>query len=264
LRLSTRRHPGRLAKPEPLKWLKYRLLAAHGLTDDDYLRRTIHRRPWSQRELLLAEVRDAYEQGIATSPAEGAQLFVVKFVSRAQTMWLPNVRVEKRADLGTLTAALKQAPPGRYDEIWFCRTLVSAGHLSVAGRLLVDRWGGANAQRIEQVWRCSPRLIEQLGEQFPFPFVRASRPGWRWHARIDQVHRPAAAPESREDLGEQFTYSLRLLDDMRERMEAFTDLMASLGLEVCSLEYKIEGNRLRIIDWDTGNDSLALQQWFGA
>ena len=112
---------------------------------------------------------------------------------------------------------------------------------------------------IEQVWRCSPRLIEVLGSEFPHPFVRAHRRGWRWSPSIDEVYVPQFVPETKATVVQELGISLRALDERREQLECMSALIAGLGLEVC-FEYKLEGRRLQIIDWDTPNDALVLKE----
>jgi len=240
----------------PQKWLKYELLDLFGLTDIAYLRKAIHRMPRSEHAAFFSRlsqaVRAAAQQG---SPET---LFVVKFVPKRRAMMLPNVRVSCIADLQDVKRAIRDGAAD-YEELWFCRTNVSTRSLSVAGRVVVDSTAGSNAHVIEQVWRCSPRLIETLSPAFPYPFVRARRLGWGWSTRIDQIHLPSSAPESRAVLLQQLRAALLKLNEVRDQLELFSDAIAALGLPVC-LEYKVEGRRLQIIDWDTPNDSLVLAE----
>jgi hypothetical protein len=185
---------------------------------------------------------------------------VVKFVPSKLAIMLPNYRVESFDDLAPLKRALETADSGRYQEVWFCRTQISVGSFSVAGRILVDARAGKKAQIIEQVWRCSPRLIEVLDDKFPYPFVRASRSGWAWPPILEQLHRPPASPETETVIREQFSRALRCLERKRASLEIFVEKILSTGTGACCLEYKIEDDRLQIIDWDTSNDSAVLNQ----
>lgn len=253
-----RKLPRQLKRP-PQKWRKYELLEDFGLTNTDYLRRTIHRFPREQRTVFLSRLRE--EVVAATNNGQDGQyLFVMKFVPKKLAMLLPNIRVQNVADLAVVEKAVRDEPFGDYDEIWFCRTNVSVSSFSVAGRLLVDSLAGVNSHIIEQVWRCSPRLIEELGPSFPYPFVRAARSGWGWSPNILEIHIPPAAPESEKIVREQFAATLRKLDRVRGRLETFVEAVLAAGLEVCCLEYKIEGNQLQIIDWDTTNDSVVINK----
>jgi hypothetical protein len=245
-------------KAPPQKWRKYELLEDFGLTDTDDLRRTIHRFPREQRTTFLSQLREEVKAETANGKREGQYLFVMKFVPKKLAMLLPNIRVQNMADLDAVEDAIRDEPFGDYDEIWFCRTNVSVSSFSVAGRILVNSSAGMDAHIIEQVWRCSPRLIESLGQTFPYPFIRATRSGWGWPPRIDQIHIPPSAPESAMVIREQFAIAMRTLDRTREKLAAFVEAVLAVGLNVCCLEYKIEGERLQIIDWDTTNDSLVI------
>lgn len=245
-------------KSPPQKWRKYELLENFGLADADYLRRSIDRFPKDQSTAFLSQLRKEVEAADANMTQKGQHLFVVKFVPRKLSMLLPNVRVHNISDLKAVELALRDEPFGDYEEIWFCRTNVSISSFSVAGRILVDSTAGKDTHVIEQVWRCSPRMIEALGPMFPYPFVRATRSGWGWSPRIDQIHIPSSAPESAAVIRAQFASALERIDSAREKLETFVDAVLAVGLDVCCLEYKIEGNRLQIIDWDTTDDSLVI------
>ena len=247
-------------KAPPQKWRKYELLEDFGLTSTEYLRRTIQRFPREQRSSFLSQLRKEVKTATANGKQEGQQLFVMKFVPKKLSMLLANIRIQSMSDLDAAERAVRDEPFGDYDEIWFCRTNVSVNSFSVAGRILIDSLAGREAHIIEQVWRCSPRLIESLGPTFRYPFVRATRSGWGWSPKIEQIHIPPSAPESAKVIREQFARALRKLDTARESLEVFVEAVLAVGLDVCCLEYKIEGERLQIIDWDTANDSLVINK----
>jgi|SRR5712671_5480145 len=241
-------------QPLPQKWRKYELLDLFGLTDIKYVRATIHRFRRDQPAAFLSQLRKAVTEA-SRNCEPGEYLFVTKFVPSRLAVLLPNVRVQSMNDLETVERALREMR-AEYDEIWFCYTSLSKGCLSVGGRLMVD-YSGKYSHTVEQVWRCSPRLIESFGPDFPYPLVRATRSGWGWSMRITALHLPVEAPETPAVIRTQFSTALRKLDQIRERLERFTDAIGLLGLNV-SVEYKIEGEKLQIIDWDTGNDLLVL------
>lgn len=243
----------------PHKWRKYRLLALFGLTNEELLRRTIHRFPWDQRFHALKIIRGALSD-TATSDGDAETLFVVKFVPPKLAMLLPNFRIEHPGDMLALEYAVDHPPRGDFKEIWFCRTNIRRDRFSVGGRILLDQREVENAQMIEQVWRCSPRLIESIGPDFPYPFIRARREGWAWSPKIEYIHSPVPLRESKRLLREQFGRSLTRINRLRERLEIFADSVFSTGVKVLSFEYKIEGEFLQIIDWDTGDDSRVLRE----
>lgn len=246
------RPPNRQSRP--YKWLKYELLDRFGLADLQFLGRTIHRFPRSESASFLKQLRIAMTEAIEPN---NDTLFVVKFVPMRSGMMLRNIRLTSIDELARLKAAL-QTENSNYEELWFCQTRVSLSQLSVAGRVAIDE-RVPDGHVIEQVWRCSPRMIEVLGPEFPYPFVRAHRRGWRWSPSIDEVHVPQCVPETKATLLHEFGIALRALDERREQLEFMSASVAELGLEVC-FEYKLEGRRLQIIDWDTPNDALVLRE----
>jgi hypothetical protein len=244
----------------PAKWRKYELLEAYGLAKIDFLKHSIRRFPWNRQTEALAQLQQELHEVINGDEAQEHFLFIVKFVPRELAILLPNFRIKSLSDMETLACALQKESRGKFEEIWFCKTLVRTGAFSVAGRISVDSLGGSFRQTIEQVWRCSPRLIETLSTKFPYPFIRASRQSWGWFPRIEHMHRPDTAPEDGETMMSDFSAAMRMLNERREQLEEFSDRVISVGASVCSLEYKIEGNHLQIIDWDSSDDYMVVQR----
>ncbi len=245
-------------RSQPHKWLKYDVLAAFGLADINYLRKTIRRFPWSERSHAIECLREAMALNDGNVGKEGSRFYVVKFVPHKLAMLLPNYRIMRLGDLAAVERAFDSVGASRYEELWFCTTDVSQGNYSVAGRILIDPNAGKDLHSIEQVWRCSPRLIESLGPEFPYPFVRAYRSGWGWSPRIEAIHMPSLAQESESRLLDEFATALRLLDKKREKLELFSEALIQVCRGACSLEYKIEGGNVQIIDWDSTNDSAVV------
>lgn len=245
----------RSARSLPLKWLKYELLDLYGLADLVYIERSIRRFRREDSSYFLSELRrEIRGSGSLNTSQRLDGFFVTKLVPHRLSILLTNVRVYGLRDIPAVQRAISE-PNSDHEEIWLCRTRADIRTLSVAGRLLV--LADCGSQVIEQVWRCSPRFIENLGPDFPYPFVRAVRPGWGWSMKIEEIHCTPNAPETGCALRCQLGATLRKLNASRERLEFFTDAITSLGLAI-SLEYKIEGEALQIIDWDTANDALVL------
>ena len=245
--------------PSPDKWLKYELLDLYDLANIEYLRKSIRRFSRGEHATALTQLRREFQVASLDKRRVGEDvLFVAKFVPSKLSILLPNVRIRNIKDLDLLRRAIRDRSDTK-DELWFCRTNISPDVLSVAGRIAVDWGNGLNSQTIEQVWRCSPRLIETLSPTFAFPFVRATRHGWGWAPRVEHVHVPPSAKESQTTIRNQFAVALLRLDNIRTKLEAFVEAIAAIGLGVC-LEYKIEDNQLHIIDWDTANDSKVLDR----
>ena len=129
------------------------------------------------------------------------------------------------------------------------------------GRIVIDQREGLAVQTIEQVWRCSPRLIEKFDQNFPFPYARATRPNWGCSARIESLFVPSAESltpvKQREELGR----ALAAMFPMRSKLLRFEQFLFDCGCDAISLEYKMESSTLRFIDWDTHQDRRVLEQW---
>jgi hypothetical protein len=236
----------------PDKWQKYEVLEEFGLAPVDYMSKTVHRYRWEDRQYVVSELERTLESQ--------REFCVVKLVPRRLSYLLPNYRIYTVADLEGLIKVFAR-PTRQFDEVWFCRTIIDASAFSVAGRVIVDRRAGDAAQVIEQVWRCSPRLIESIGHDFPFPYVRATRPNWAWSPQVKDIFLPAGWKSSEFQLRADFGRSLQYMYAYRERIIDFENFLFKCGCDAISLEYKIERNDLRFIDWDTHQDGHILRCW---
>jgi hypothetical protein len=130
---------------------------------------------------------------------------------------------------------------------------------SVAGRFIFTPLDSDREHSVEQVWRCSPRLLEQVSRHLPFPYLRASRYSWGWPFTIEGVQIPRHWPlDDPPTLVSEFFESMRLFERQRDSIEVFLAFLNSFGFRAYSLEYKIVGAKLNIIDWDTPDDRLVL------
>jgi len=236
----------------PDKWQKYEVLEEFGLAPPNYISETVRRYPWEDREHVISELQRTLESQ--------KEFCVVKLVPRRLSYLLPNYRIYSMADLDALRQAFAN-PTRNFDEVWFCRTVIDASAFSVAGRVIVDRRAGNAAQVIEQVWRCSPRLIESFGHDFPFPYIRVTRPNWAWSPHVRHIFLPAGWKSSKLQLKADLGRSLQYMYAQRDRIIHFENFLFECGCDAISLEYKVERNRLRFIDWDTHQDGHILQCW---
>lgn len=238
----------------PDKWAKYELLDEFELLAPDYLAQTIHRYTWENRFRVL----DDLEGEFCRSARE--QFFVVKFVPVRLCYLIPNIRIHNIYDIDLLRDAL-YALDAKYEEIWFCRTLVDEHRYCVAGRIVIDNRTAAKTQTIEQVWKCSPRLIQDFGRGFPYAYLMATRPGWGWRFQVQKFYIPDGDDASEMSLRKDFGNALRAIFEHREKLAAFEEFLFDCGCHAISLEYKIEGSNLQFIDWDTHQDREIISHW---
>jgi hypothetical protein len=239
---------------EPLKWKKYQLLVEYDLLTEEELERDIRRYNVEEADRLL----DDLGSELTNSQEEEGSLYVVKLVPRMQQGQLPNLRVTKKSDLEDFSRFHRAHQGIKPVEIWYCRTRIGAEIFSVAGRISFSPECFPRSQILEQVWRCSPRLIESFGRGFRYPYARISRCSWGWHYNIEDLYSPPNVLEAQQK-GE-LLFSALLIERRREAIECFLSELEKRGEKSVSLEYKIVGHALSIIDWDTKADREVLQR----
>jgi len=62
----------------------------------------------------------------------------------------------------------------------------------------------------------------------------------------------------RSDLMREFYESMRMFEREREQISTFLSFLDSFGFRAYSIEYKIVGSRLNVIDWDTPDDRKVI------
>jgi len=241
---------------EPLKWKKYLALADFGFQSTNELAADIRRYRISQVRRLVSDLSSDIRDDLRR--ARGS-FYVVKLVPADLPGQLPNFRVERSSQLKQLVAFLT-APRGEtYLEAWYCRTRIDSEVFSVAGRIVFSAANTGGTQIVEQLWRGSPRLLETYSHDFAFPYVRASRYSWGWPYSIQHVHLPRKSALSNLQLQSEFGYSMRCIEQEREKIATFCAFLDSFSFKAYSLEYKIVASQLKIIDWDTPNDMRVLR-----
>lgn len=239
----------------PVKWRKYLALVDFGFITADELETDIRRYRRSELHRLVNDI----ESDIGWERRRGSRsLYVVKLVSADLQGQLPNFRLEDSSELKQLLAFLDDHGEENYLEAWYCRTRVDPEVFSVAGRIVFSATHTGRAQIVEQLWRGSPRLLEIYSDDFAFPYVRASRNSWGWPYTIEHIHLPRKSLLSRSQLHSEFGYSMRCLEQEREKIEGFCAFLDSFSFKAYSLEYKIVGAQIKVIDWDTPHDKQVL------
>jgi hypothetical protein len=239
----------------PVKWRKYLALVDFGFQSADELATEIRRYPKSKVRRLVSDISSDIRHD---SRRARRSLYVVKLVPADLQGQLPNFRVERSSQLKQLVAFLTAHSGETYLEAWYCRTRIDSEIFSVAGRIVFNAANTGGTQIIEQLWRGSPRLLETYCGDFEFPYVRASRYSWGWPYSIEHVHLPRKSALSNLQMQSEFGYSMRCIEQEREKIATFCAFLDSFSFKAYSLEYKIVASQLRIIDWDTPNDKRVL------
>jgi hypothetical protein len=243
----------------PLKWRKYLALVDFGFQSADELAAEIRRYPRSKVHRLVSDISSEIRHD---SQQARRSLYVVKLVPADLQGQLPNFRLERSCQLNQLVAFLAAHRSETYVEAWYCGTRIDSEIFSVAGRIVFSAADTGKTQLVEQLWRGSPRLLETYSNDFEFPYVRASRYSWGWPYSIEHVHLPQKSARKSElshlQLQSEFGYSMRCIEQEREKLAAFCTFLDSFSFKAYSLEYKIVASQLKIIDWDTPNDRRVL------
>jgi len=239
----------------PLKWRKYLALVDFGFQSADELAADIRRYPRSKVHRLVSDIRSDIRHD---SRRARRSLYVVKLVPADLQGQLPNFRVERNSELKQLVAFLADHSSGTYLEAWYCRTRIDSEVFSVAGRIIFSAADTGRTQLVEQLWRGSPRLLETYSGDFALPYVRASRYSWGWPYSIEHVHLPRKSALSNLQLQSEFGYSMRCIEQEREKIATFCTFLDSFSFKAYSLEYKLVASQLKIIDWDTPDDRRVL------
>lgn len=251
---NSRRLP--LTPPVPLKWRKYLALVDFGFVTADELETEIRRYSRGELHRLVSDIRSDIRQ----ERRQGCRsIYVVKLVPADLPGQLPNFRLEDSSVLTRLLGFLHRNEKGNHIEVWYCRTRVDSDVFSVAGRIVFTATINGKTQIVEQLWRGSPRLLESYSDGFAFPYLRASRYSWGWPYSIEHIHLPKTSPLSQSQLRSEFGYSVRCIEQVREKIEAFCAFLDLFSFRAYSLEYKIIGDQLKVIDWDTPNDRQVLR-----
>jgi hypothetical protein len=239
----------------PLKWRKYLALVDFGFVSADELASEIRRYRISEVRRLVSDLRSDIRDDLRRARRS---FYVVKLVPADLPGQLPNFRVERSSQLKPLLAFLTAHSGKSYVEAWYCRTRIDSEVFSVAGRIVFGAANTGRTQLVEQLWRGSPRLLETYSGDFALPYVRASRYSWGWPYSIDHVHLPQKSALSNLQLQSEFGYSMRCLEQEKEKIATFCAFLDSFSFRAYSLEYKIVASQLKIIDWDTPNDRRVL------
>jgi hypothetical protein len=244
------------APPVPLKWRKYLALVDFGFVTAGELETEIRRYGRGHLHRLVSDI----QSDIREERRLGCRsIYVVKLVPSDLPGQLPNFRLEDTSELKQLRAFLDARAEGNHIEAWYCRTRVDSDVLSVAGRIVFTTTLNGRTQILEQLWRGSPRLLESYSNHFAFPYLRASRYSWGWPYSIEHVHLPKMSRLHLPQMHSEFGYSMRCLEQEREKVEAFCAFLDSFSFKAYSLEYKIVGAQIKFIDWDTPNDKQVIK-----
>jgi hypothetical protein len=238
---------------EPLKWLKYLLLARLGLRPLEELTQDIQRYPFSNWQVAQSRCIDFL---VKAQQHQQSSLIVVKLVPMDKAGQLPNFHISQLEEVEKVFKAVCAARQPTDVEIWFCQSTVGIGTLSLAGRLTLPGYSSFGPSWLEVVWYTSPRLLENIDlSTFPYPYLRAVRHTGQLAYRVDKLHIPPTYLSSMDTDATQFLRDFQWLGTQiasyREKIATLEAILTYAGANELSLEFKSDAGHFRFIDWDT-------------
>ena len=187
-------------------------------------------------------------------------LYVVKLVPQLATRQLPNFRMRCAADVDRVSATLRAMSLGSFAEVWWCRTRVDRSVTSVGGRLRLGTGDVCLEQVIEQVWFESPRVLETRADDILVPRFRGTRPSWGWRWRVVEMYTGQGGMICEGRLLRDIREATMALERLKDPLHEFSEKLGECGVHEVTIEYKYVDGDLRVIDWDTRDDSVILER----
>lgn len=167
---------------------------------------------------------------------------------------LINILIKQERDLRTLIIALKAIC--RSDEVWVCLDRNGNGNY-YSGRYCIDLSMGEERHIVEIVEGSYPRKIEKLrdhGEDIKYCILER----WHWGMSYHQID------AKRFEIGiERQAEILKKIEEKRSQIECLIDVLGEMEIKNVSFDFKVAGDKLTFIDWDTEKDSFAIKRLTG-
>lgn len=160
---------------------------------------------------------------------------------------LPNLIVKDYADRKSIDSFLNDISD--FHEVWLC--LKANVSDFVSGRMGVNWESGMETQMVEIINGDYPRNLEFINIHSK-DFYVYTRFRWNMHYEI----RAELSRSQRIRNG----YILKAIERKREQLELFCDYASKIGLFSVSVDFLFCKDKLEIIDWDSDNNSLFLEE----
>lgn len=242
----------------PNKWKKHLVLVEFGLKSYEDLTNEIHRYDAFRVNNLIEDIHS----NLTKHPNTG--MYIISSIPTNDCFKLPNFCVSTIQDLNGFKAHLSEDFFDKFSEVWYCKKSFEPGLDNIVGRISFDNRVGLNSikysQCIEQVWNSSHRKIESFNVKSNGIYLRASREGWGRHYSIDDLRVPSTDYKDKVING--FRNTVIPIEANKEKIDAFTNYLKSIGIEELCLEYMLSSKGFSFIDWDTSNDKLVIDNVF--
>jgi len=241
---------------ESIKWLKRRLLADTDLISYQDLDTQILRYKITEltaaKERCISIIADFESRGIGF-------LIVLKVVPKNSVGLLRNFRISNRHAVtpvfNDIADYCKSFSPLER-ELWFCPSIIDSSTLSLGGRISFS--SQVRPTIVEIAWHSSPRRIEEYSHDgvLDFPFCRALQEIGQMQFSINVLRIPNRYLQSRDtnDYIKDYTWVLCQLYNNKDRIYNLCDMLFRASAREASIEFIVNMEKLRFIDWDTDLD----------
>lgn len=242
---------------EPIKWKKYKILTYFKLRDYDNLVNEVKRYKSKDIKNLILDIKESMN--------DNDILYVIQLIKNYQLVNIPNRRIRTIEDLRCFANEVEQNNLcNKYDEIWYNKTQINENNRSVLGRVsfstLIDR------QILEQIWNSSPRILNevsfssQVDDEYDLTYWHAEREKWNKEFETKRMY-PKNISSKELDIYEiDKQYTIKKIQFYRKEIEAFREYLKLIGIREFSLEYKMDNDQFRFIDFDSDNDKLVINR----
>lgn len=244
-------------KQIPNKWKKHLTLVEFGLKRENDLNREIKR--YHSNEILKL-IDDLY-QNFEMDDSDSA--YIISLIPNIDYFKLPNYLVKSKEQIdGILEFA--ENKKGSFSEIWCCEKSRRKGMDNVIGRIALktnmNYAPNESEHMIEQVWSINHRDIERYSLSTKMNYLRTSRDGWHRRYYLDSIN--IVNPDDKEIILNDFFCVVKNIEDKRDKIENLLEYLKQIDISEISLEYMLNGDKFKFIDWDTSNDKKVIDSIF--
>lgn len=237
-----------LKAPLTFKWKKKLILEKYDLVSYFDVLTDINRFQIDEVDLILKLLARELEHG-------GQISCRIVLVPLNHQYKLPNYVVRTAEDLDRVPAFLQNRH--RYQEIWYFTEEIQENAQVISGRLSYHWLGSSYMEYIELICSNTPREIETYSPKTNTEYMRASRGVGETIYRIEAIQL-GQSYTSEEQWFQTFSLFRRKLSAYHACLEHFQSVVWAHGVNSMSLDFKLSGNRLYFLDWDTSDDSKIL------
>lgn len=241
----------------PNKWKKHLTLVEFGLKTKEELNHEIKRYRENDIFKLINNLHKMFELNSQNAT------YIISLIPTFEYFKLPNYLVKTEADIEGILNFAKDKK-GKFSEIWCCEKSKRTGLDNVIGRIALKtnmhHAPNESEQMIEQVWSVNHRDIETYHSSSKINYLKASREGWHRTYHLDYLH--ILNPNDKETILNDFICAARNIEINREKIENWLEYLNQINISEICLEYMLNGDKFKFIDWDTANDKKVIHSIF--